>query len=50
MAMDDQFREPDTFFAIAERDGTVGGFLHVVPSGRGFSLEPCAVVATHQTA
>ena len=38
MAMDDQFREPDTFFAIAERNGTVGGFLHVVPSGRGFSL------------
>ncbi len=38
MAMDDQFREPDTFFAIAERDDTVGGFLHVVPSGRGFSL------------
>ena len=38
MAMDDQFREPETFFAIAERAGTVGGFLHVVPSGRGFSL------------
>jgi len=38
MAMDDQFREPETFFAIAERDGTVGGFLHLVPSGRGFSL------------
>src|SRR5439155_26417677 len=38
MAMDDQFREPDTFFAIAERGGAVGGFLHVVPSGRGFSL------------
>jgi lysylphosphatidylglycerol synthetase-like protein (DUF2156 family) len=38
MAMDDQFREPDPFFAIAERAGTVGGFLHLVPSGRGFSL------------
>ena len=38
MAMDDQFREPETFFAIAERGETVGGFLHVVPSGRGFSL------------
>jgi lysyl-tRNA synthetase, class II len=38
MAMDDQFREPETFFAIAERGGTVGGFLHLVPSGRGFSL------------
>jgi lysyl-tRNA synthetase class 2 len=38
MAMDDQFREPETFFAIAEQGSTVGGFLHVVPSGRGFSL------------
>ena len=38
MAIDDQFREPETFFAIEERDGTVGGFLHLVPSGRGFSL------------
>jgi lysylphosphatidylglycerol synthetase-like protein (DUF2156 family) len=38
MAMDDQFREPETFFAIAERGDSVGGFLHVVPSGRGFSL------------
>jgi lysyl-tRNA synthetase class 2 len=38
MAMDDQFREPETFFAIAERGSTVGGFLHVVPSGHGFSL------------
>jgi lysyl-tRNA synthetase, class II len=38
MAMDDQFREPETFFAIAERGDTVGGFLHLVPSGRGFSL------------
>jgi len=38
MAMDDLFREPETFFAIAERGSTVGGFLHVVPSGRGFSL------------
>jgi lysyl-tRNA synthetase class 2 len=38
MAMDDQFREPETFFAIAERGSTVGGFLHVVPSGRGYSL------------
>ncbi len=38
MAMDDQFREPETFFAIAERGNTVGGFLHLVPSGRGFSL------------
>ena len=38
MAMDDQFREPETFFAIAEHGDTIGGFLHVVPSGRGFSL------------
>jgi lysyl-tRNA synthetase, class II len=38
MAMDDQFRDPETFFAIAERGSMVGGFLHVVPSGRGFSL------------
>jgi lysyl-tRNA synthetase, class II len=38
MAMDDQFREPETFFAIAERGSTVGGFLHLVPSGHGFSL------------
>jgi lysyl-tRNA synthetase class 2 len=38
LAMDDQFREPETFFAIAERGSTVGGFLHVVPSGRGLSL------------
>ncbi len=38
MAMDDQFREPETFFAIAERGDAVGGFLHLVPSGRGFSL------------
>jgi lysyl-tRNA synthetase, class II len=38
MAMDDQFREPETFFAIAEHGDTVGGFLHLVPSGRGFSL------------
>ena len=34
MAMDDHFSEPETFFAIAERDGTVGGFLHLVPSGQ----------------
>ncbi|MDX6486016.1 MAG: lysyl-tRNA synthetase, class, partial [Gaiellaceae bacterium] len=38
MAMDDQFGEPETYFAIAERAGAIGGFLHVVPSGRGFSL------------
>jgi lysyl-tRNA synthetase class 2 len=38
MAMDDHFSEPETFFAIAELDGSVGGFLHLVPSGQGYSL------------
>ena len=38
MAMDDHFSEPETFFALAERDGSVGGFLHLVPSGQGYSL------------
>jgi lysyl-tRNA synthetase class 2 len=38
MAMDDQFREPDTFFAIAQRGRQIGGFLHLVPSARGYSL------------
>jgi lysyl-tRNA synthetase, class II len=38
MAMDDQFREPDTFFAIAQRGHEIGGFLHLVPSARGYSL------------
>jgi len=37
MAMDDPFVS-GTFFALCERDGEVGGFLHLVPSGRGFSL------------
>ena len=38
MAMDDPFREPETLFAIARCGGRVGGFLHLVPSGRGYSL------------
>jgi len=38
MCMDDPFGEPDTFFAIAERGDWVGGYLHLVPSGRGYSL------------
>jgi lysyl-tRNA synthetase class 2 len=38
MAMDDHFSEPETFFALAECDGSVGGFLHLVPSGQGYSL------------
>jgi lysyl-tRNA synthetase class 2 len=38
MAMDDQFTEPDMYFALAERNGEVGGFLHLVPSSRGYSL------------
>jgi lysyl-tRNA synthetase class 2 len=38
MAMDDLFREPETIFAVAETRGGVGGFLHLVPSTRGYSL------------
>jgi lysyl-tRNA synthetase class 2 len=38
MAMDDHFAEPDTLFALAERGGQIGGFLHLVPSSRGYSL------------
>ena len=38
MAMDDPFREPQTLFALAEHGSDVGGFLHLVPSGRGYSL------------
>jgi lysylphosphatidylglycerol synthetase-like protein (DUF2156 family) len=38
MAMDDLFGEPETLFAVAERDDEVGGFLHLVPSLNGFSL------------
>ena len=38
MAMDDPFREPETLFAVARRGSRVGGFLHLVPSGRGYSL------------
>ena len=40
MAMDDPFREPETLFALAEDDGVVGGFLHLVPAahGRAYSL------------
>jgi lysyl-tRNA synthetase class 2 len=37
MAMDDPFVS-GTFFAFCEREGEVGGFLHLVPSARGFSL------------
>ena len=38
MAMDDPFREPETLFAVARCGSRVGGFLHLVPSGRGYSL------------
>jgi lysyl-tRNA synthetase, class II len=38
MAMDDQFGEPETFFALAERGDEIGGFLHLVPSAHGYSL------------
>ena len=38
MAMDDLFGERETLFAVAERNGEVGGFLHLVPSLNGFSL------------
>jgi lysyl-tRNA synthetase, class II len=38
MAMDDPFREPETLFALARCGARVGGFLHLVPSGRGYSL------------
>ena len=38
MAMDDPFREPDTVFVLARRGGSIGGFLHLVPSARGYSL------------
>jgi lysyl-tRNA synthetase class 2 len=38
MAMDDQFGEPQTLFAIAENGAGVGAFLHLVPSARGYSL------------
>src|SRR5262245_42500739 len=38
MAMDDPFREPDTVFALARDGSRVGGFLHLVPSARGYSL------------
>jgi lysyl-tRNA synthetase class 2 len=38
MAMDDQFGEPETLFAVAERGGRVGGYLHLVPSAQGYSL------------
>jgi lysyl-tRNA synthetase class 2 len=38
MAMDDLFREPETLFAVARHGDRVGGFLHLVPSGCGYSL------------
>jgi lysyl-tRNA synthetase class 2 len=38
MAMDDLFAEPETLFALAERNGSIGGFLHLVPSASGYSL------------
>jgi lysylphosphatidylglycerol synthetase-like protein (DUF2156 family) len=40
MAMDDLFREGETLFAVAERNGRVGGFLHLVPAagGQAYSL------------
>ena len=40
MAMDDLFREGETLFAVAERGGRVGGFLHLVPTagGEAYSL------------
>jgi lysyl-tRNA synthetase class 2 len=37
MAMDDPFVS-GTFFALCERGDEVGGFLHLVPSSRGYSL------------
>ena len=39
MAMDDLYAHDSARFALALRaDGGVGGFLHLVPSGRGYSL------------
>jgi lysyl-tRNA synthetase class 2 len=35
MAMDDLFREGEALFALAEREGRVGGFLHLVPAAGG---------------
>src|SRR5205814_1502267 len=39
MAMDDLHAHPQARFALATgRDGRVRGYLHLVPSGRGYSL------------
>ena len=38
MAMDDFFAEPETLFAVVESPDGAGGFLHLVPSGHGYSL------------
>jgi lysyl-tRNA synthetase class 2 len=39
MAMDDLYAHDAARFALATHaDGSVGGFLHLVPSGRGYSL------------
>ena len=39
MAMDDLHAHPQARFALAtDRDGRVRGYLHLVPSGRGYSL------------
>jgi lysyl-tRNA synthetase class 2 len=41
MAMDDLFASPETIFCVGEGpDGTVGGFLHLVPApaGQAYSL------------
>jgi lysylphosphatidylglycerol synthetase-like protein (DUF2156 family) len=38
MAMDDLFGEPETLFAIAQREDRVGAFLHLVPCVHGYSL------------
>jgi lysyl-tRNA synthetase, class II len=40
MAMDDLSREGETLFAVTEREGRVGGFLHLVPAagGEAYSL------------
>jgi lysyl-tRNA synthetase class 2 len=39
MAMDDMYAHDQARFAVAvDADGRVGGFLHLVPSGSGYSL------------
>ena len=38
MSMDDPFREPETLFGVAQCGDRVGGYVHLVPSGHGYSL------------